>query len=193
MKKVLLFIGAVIARKGVDVLIDSFLDLSRNFNDLYLVLVGPKSKGDSKNINEAFVEELEEKIKENDLGERVYWEGIIRDQEVMVDYYRAADIFVFPTRNEGLPNVLIEASAAELPVVATLLPGITDEVIEDGVSGYLVEKEQTDQFVEAIDSLLKDKDKRVAMGKAARKIVLDKFGFESYCQKLKKFYLDIYN
>lgn len=188
---VLLFVGSIIHRKGVDVLIDTFVELSKDHKGLYLVLVGPKNKAETNGIDPNYIKMLEEKIYNENLIDRVFWIGMVKDQSAMVEYYRAADIFVFPTRNEGSPNVFVEAMAAKLPVIASFLKGITDEVVADGVSGYLVEPERWDLFAEAINKLLLDNDLRVEMGDAGRKIVLDKFGFDEYCRKLKEFYLGL--
>ena len=190
--KIILFIGSMIYRKGVDILVDSFIELSQKYPELYLVLVGPKSQKESSKIDEIYVNNLQNKLNQKNLKKHVLWIGMVKEQSMLVEFYRAADIFAFPTRNEGLGNVLIEASAAELPIVATLLPGITDEVVADGISGFLVENEKTDQFIAAIDKLLQDEFKQSEMGKAGRKIVLEKFSFESYCKKIKDFYLRIY-
>lgn len=191
--KILLFIGSIIHRKGVDLLVNVFVELSKKFNDLYLVLIGPNNISESTGIDEDFVKNLRKIINENDLTQQVIWLGMVRDRVKIVDLLHSADIFVFPTRNEGLGNVLIEAGAARLPVVTSFLSGITDEIVKEGVSGYLVEPERSDLFAEAIKKLLLDDDLRKKMGEAGRSIVLEKFGFAEYCQKLKEFYISIYN
>jgi glycosyltransferase involved in cell wall biosynthesis len=189
--KVILFVGSIICRKGVDVLIDTFIELSQKFPSLVLMLVGPQSEQETTGIDETYVSQLKEKIHQARLERQVFWAGMVKEQTLLVKYYRSADIFVFPTRNEGSPNVIAEAMSAGLPVVASLLPGITDAVVSDGESGYLVEPDHSDQFYSAIDQLLQDDIKREAMGAAGRKIALEKFGFTSYTQRLREFYLDL--
>jgi glycosyltransferase involved in cell wall biosynthesis len=190
--QVLLFVGSMIERKGVDILIDSFVILSKQYSDLRLVVVGPKSKGDTTKIDETYVSQQKGKIQRAGLERQVIWAGLIREQTLLVDYYHAADLFVFPTRNEGSPNVIVEAMAAGLPVIATRLVGITDQIVSDGESGLLLEVNQTDQFVRAIDQILRNGPNRLAMGAIGRKIALEKFGFEAYCQKLKGFYISLF-
>lgn len=189
--QVLLFVGSIIRRKGVDVLVDMFIALAGKYPRLHLVLVGPQSKDEAISIDEAFVDRLKEKIEGAGLRDRVHWAGLIREQSELIGYYRAADIFVFPTRNEGSPNVFAEAMAAGLPVVASRLPGITDVAVADGQTGWLVEPDSVSAFVQAVDRLLQDEPWRISMGKAGREMALEKFGFAAYCQKLAKFYSDL--
>lgn len=190
---VLLFVGSIIRRKGVDIIIDAFIELAPKYPSLILILVGPQRNSETTGVDEVYVNILKGKIRFAGLQDRVTWEGMIRDQSKMVDYYRAADLFVFPTRNEGSPNVLAEAMAASLPVIASMLPGITDEVVSNGESGYLVEPERSDKLREAINCLLMDDTTRFAMGVNARRIALEKFSFDAYCQKLRKYYLNLYS
>ena len=189
--RILLFVGSIIHRKGVDVLVDAFIKLASKYPDLLLVLVGPQSKSETNSINEEYVIQLKESIESSGYKDRVIWVGMVREQSTLVEYYRSADIFVLPTRNEGSPNVLAEAMAANLPVVISMLPGITDSIISTEESGCLVKPDDTVGFTLALDELLRDEDKRNAMGKAGRKIAMEKFSFDSYCQKLKCFYLDL--
>jgi len=190
--KVLLFVGSIIQRKGIDVLIEVFIKLANAHPDLILVLVGPNSKSETNGINESYVDQLKESIEAAGIKSRVIWAGMVRDQSTLVEYYRCADIFVLPTRNEGSPNVLAEAMAANLPVVISKLSGITDTIIFDNISGYLVKPDDPEGFIHAIDELLNDEAKREAMGAAGRKIAIEKFGFTTYCQQLKKFYLNLF-
>lgn len=191
--QILLFVGSIIYRKGVDILIGVFCKLAPIYPKLHLVLIGPQGKTDTTRIDETFVNELKEKIHSANLDDRVHWVGLVKEQNTLVDYYHAADIFFLPTRNEGLGNVLIEAMAAGLPVVTSLLPGITDEVVSNTKNGYLVQIENTDGFASALQDLLEDESVRKEMSVIGQEIAFGKFGFAPYCQALKVFYLSIYN
>lgn len=190
--KVLLYVGSIIQRKGVDILIEVFIKLASVHPDLILLLVGPQSKSETNSINEEYVDQLKQSIKSAGLDDRVIWTGMIREQSAIVQFYRASDIFVLPTRNEGSPNVLAEAMSANLPVVISKLPGITDAIITDNINGCLVTPDDSSGFFHAIDELLVDPIKRDAMGAAGKVIATNKFGFEAYCQKLKDFYLGLF-
>jgi glycosyltransferase involved in cell wall biosynthesis len=82
--------------------------------------------------------------------------------------YGAFDIAVQASDSEGLPNVVLEAAAAGLPIVATDVGG-TREVITDGQDGILVEKGDVDGLVEALGALAADPGRRVRLGEAARR------------------------
>jgi len=116
---ILVFVGSVIERKGVDVLIQAFIDASINQPDLFLIIVGPKSVDDSPSIDEDFVNHLYSLLNKNNLNERVFITGLIQDRQKLSEIYRASDIFVFPSNNEGLGNVVLEAMASGLPVVVS--------------------------------------------------------------------------
>lgn len=191
--QVLLFVGSIIHRKGVDILINSFVYLAKKHPNLVLILVGPHRKEETNKIDEGYVNQLKEIVQLAGLERRVFWAGMIRDQSALVEYYRSADVFVFPTHNEGSPNVLAEAMAAYLPIVVSHLPGITDILVEDGRNGFLIEQNNVSEFSFAIERLLLDKPLLKAMGAAGKDIAMKQFGFEAYCKKLRKFYLDLYS
>jgi len=187
---VLLFIGAIIRRKGVDLLAESFARLAQRQHDLWLIAVGPSGKKEAASHEEVFVQDLKERIDGAHASSRVVWTGTVRDKNVLARYYSAADIFVLPTRAEGLANVLIEASSAGIPVVATDLPGITDVPVADGETGFLTPLEDVDALTQAIERLVTDPSMRAKMGKAARERS-KRFGFEDYHRDLKAFYLKV--
>lgn len=191
--EIILFVGSIIYRKGVDVLVEAFISLANRHPQAVLVMVGPNSRQETTSIDEDFVIRMRNKIQTAGLNDRVLWVGMIRDQAVMVDFYRSADIFVLPTRNEGSPNVIAEACFAGLPVVTTFLPGITDVIIQSGKNGILVEIDDTQGLDQAISCLLHDSKMRSDLGNGGRKVALEKFGFESYCQKLKQYYMKIHH
>jgi glycosyltransferase involved in cell wall biosynthesis len=89
-----------------------------------------------------------------------------------------ADLFILPSFTEGLPNVVLEASAASVPVVATAVGG-TPEVVADGKTGLLVRAGDSDALAARITELLADEPRRRAMGDAGRRFVAEQFTFEA--------------
>jgi len=185
---VLLFVGSAIERKGIDVLVDTFIGLARENNNLRLVLVGPMDSKESPKIDDQYVAQQKQKLSGAGLSERVIWTGTLRAGVQLADYYHISDVFVFPTRSEGLGNVIIEAMACELPIVATYLHGVTDMLVTPGESGYLAERDNVEGFVSATRQLLNDPELRHTMGAAGRKHMLQYFSFDSYRDKLAAFY-----
>ena len=93
------------------------------------------------------------------------------------------DVFVMSSFAEGVPVVLMEAMAAGVPVVATRIAGIP-ELVEDGVSGYLVPPGEADAVAERVIRLMKDADLRARFGRAGREKVGREFDVEVEAQKM---------
>jgi glycosyltransferase involved in cell wall biosynthesis len=97
----------------------------------------------------------------------------------VAEVLKGTDILVFPSlpRGEGMPGVLIEAGLSAVPVVATDVPGV-DAIVDDGVTGCIVDVEDFDAMVAAVVSLLADPARRRAMGRAARQRCSERFNLE---------------
>ena len=119
---ILLFVGSVVERKGVDLLVRAFSEVSAECPGLYLLIVGPHTKRENPSLDEEFVHALEARLRKDQLDGQVQFLGLVQDRSVLADLFRSADIFVFPSRREGLGNVVLEAMATRLPVIASQLP-----------------------------------------------------------------------
>lgn len=95
-------------------------------------------------------------------------------QDHIREYYEAADVFVLPSLAEGLPVVLMEAMAMELPVIATRIMGIP-ELVEQGVNGLLVTPGCAAPLAEAILELARDPQRRADLGRRGRQAVEERF------------------
>ena len=157
--KRLLFVGRLAAIKGVRLLIDAVADLRARYPDLELVLVGdgPERAG------------LEAHARAQGLDDRIRFTGYLGQDEVAAEL-KTADVFVLPSFAEGVPVVLMEAMAARIPVIATSVAGVP-ELVEDGVSGYVVKPGHLDDLIETIDQLLGDAKLRARMGDAGHERV----------------------
>lgn len=187
----LIFVGSMIYRKGLDVLVKTFCKLAAQYPDLWLLLVGPQNAKQNPTVNEQYVEEQKSMLDKCGAAKQVIWTGLVNSPHEMSKLYALSDIFVFPTRAEGQGNVIVEAMDHRLPVVVTRLDGITDMMVEDGINGYLVEKENLDGFVSAVGRLINDADLRSSFGEQGSKIIKANFSFSAYCKRLKDYYLDI--
>ena len=117
--------------------------------------------------------------------------GLVRLEGEVSDprpYLAAADVFALASTREGLPNALLEAMAAGLPIVATRVGGVP-EAVEDGISGLLVHPGNPEALAEAIVRLWKDPEMRRQLGANASRRVGECFSaetsFRSYCRALE--------
>lgn len=153
--------------KGLDVLIRAAGRLAADGGrrDLRLVLVGD---GRERDHLEALRLELGE------LQDVVVLHGTEPDARAI---YGAFDVAVLASKGEGLPNVVLEAAAAGLPIVATAAGG-TVEIIADGVTGLLVPVGDEDALLAALWRLCDDPTERRRLGEAARLDVTTRFGVD---------------
>jgi len=140
--------------KRIELLVEALRRLRGRFPRLALVLVG--GGGEQQRIRRL--------VFESGLSERVIFTGFLenpaRIQPVL-------DLYVASSRKEGLPLSILEAMAAGLPVVASRIPGY-DEVLTDGVEGFLVPPRDPVAVAEAAATLLDDRDLARKMGAAGR-------------------------
>jgi glycosyltransferase involved in cell wall biosynthesis len=104
--------------------------------------------------------EYEILVEKYGLEDKVIFTGWRKD---VTDFYKAADIFFFPSRGEGMPGAVMEAMAAGLPIVATDIPAISCLAI-DKKSGFLCENTDINRFVEVIEVLIGNGELRSRMG-----------------------------
>lgn len=160
--------------KRQDLLIEAFSRLVARHPKIRLVLVGD---GELRPGIEAQVTEL-------GLHGRILVHGHASDTRPL---YNAFDLFVQASNSEGLPNVILEAAAARLPIVATAAGG-TGEVVHDGETGLLVPIDDVDSLTRAIDQALSDAEMRLRLGSAARQVIEDEYGMERFIREYVKLY-----
>jgi glycosyltransferase involved in cell wall biosynthesis len=111
-------------------------------------------------------------------------------QQDMARVYQAANVVVLPSYREGMPKVLLEASACGRAVVTTDAPGCRDAVIE-GVTGFIVPVRDSTQLAERIKTLLLDPNRRKAMGDAGRVFVVGRFSTHEIVTQMLKVFSDL--
>jgi glycosyltransferase involved in cell wall biosynthesis len=125
-----------------------------------------------------------------DVAEKVAFLGLI-PREDLVDRYYSSDIFAFaPIWNEGFGLPPVEAMAAGLPVVASRSGAVTETVI-DGLTGFLVEKNDAEELAKALLVLLNDDSLREAMGRAGRRRAFQHFTWFKVAQQMHARYLEM--
>ncbi len=154
----LLFLSHLIESKGLLVLIDALRLLRDKGCNFYCNIAGGNA--------ELTQVELERIIRDKQLSDRISVLGP-RHGDNKIKLLTNTDIFVHPTYNDCLPLVILEAMQFSLPVVSTFEGAIPD-VVEDGVTGFLVPQKDPQALADKIEILLKDPDLRQKMGSAGR-------------------------
>ena len=118
------------------------------------------------------------------LSDRINFTGAV-GQDELPRLYAAADAFCLPTLAEGLGVVLMEAMAAELPVVSTRVMGVP-EVVDDGACGLLVAPGRPDGLADALERLAASPELRRDMGRRGRRRVEKEFDLERAAARLEE-------
>jgi glycosyltransferase involved in cell wall biosynthesis len=160
--------------KRQDLLIDAFAKLLPEHRDLRLVLVGD---GDLR-------PQIEEQVGRLGLKGRVVLTGSATD---IAPLYDAFDLFVQASNSEALPNVLLEAAASALPIVATAAGG-TGELVREGDTGLLVPVDDLGSLTAAVHRAISDANLRRRLGDAARSVVERDYGMDRFARE----YADLY-
>ncbi len=184
---VLLFTGSIIYRKGVDLLIEAFLKVAPKAPDLFLWLVGPKDQSENPSMDESFVKLMQNKVADAGLSDRVRFQGLIADRHILAQAYQAADIFIFSSRKEGLPNVVLEAMACGLPVVVSDLPGLKN-VIKPNDNGIVVPIENIQALAQQIQDLAENPDKAWMIGQNAHTYIQARHAFAAWQKNIAGYY-----
>ncbi len=153
-----LFMGLISPEKGARDLIETVPAVASRVPSVRFALFGP--------VNEGFP--LGAKLEAGKLA-NIRWKAWVSGEE-KVRAFRESRMLVLPSYSEGLPNVLLEAMASSLPVVATPVGGVPDLVV-DGVNGFLVRPGDKEALGNRILRLLADPDLGSRMGAAGRRLV----------------------
>jgi len=184
---VILFVGSFSPEKNPDVLFDAWLSLFERGVRSTLVLVGA-TQGPYYEIDAGIADRIKSKVAKRGVGESVVF---VEAADNIEHYFRAADVFALPTAREGLPNVLLEAMASGVPPVITRIEGVTDWIVTPGVTGELVAVVDSKDFADAIEGLLASRERREAMGAAARAHVAAHFSLGATAQQTLDLYQEL--
>ncbi len=159
-ENIVLSVGRLIPSKHHDLLIDIFLKV--DLPGWKLVIVG----GDIAYSDEMSV--LKEKIRSGNVEDKVILTGNIDN---VADYYKKSKIFAFTSSSEGFPNVIGEAMAAGLPVIAFDCVAGPSDLIEDGKNGFLIPLFDNDKFTEKLSELMQNEPMQTEMGEKSRQLI----------------------
>lgn len=155
----LLFVGQHIWEKGLDVVIDTLKEINGTV-PFKMNFIG----------NGYAFDDIKKRIADYGLSDKVRLHGVIREREILSDYYAASDLFLFPSFYDNAPLVVREAAAMGTPAI--LLKGSTaSEVINDGRNGFLTDKSPV-KFAELVRHLHDNPDELKTVSAGARETLV---------------------
>jgi glycosyltransferase involved in cell wall biosynthesis len=170
---VITFIGRIVKDKGINELVESFINLVKKYPNLKLLLVGDYEEDlnpiDKK--NKKFIDELDSII-------AIGFKNDIRD------FLAITDLFILPSYREGLPNSLIEAGSFGIPLLATDINGC-NEIIENNETGILVKKKDAKSLKDGIEKLIVDKKLYSYIRDNVRDRIIKKYDQNYFWKELK--------
>jgi len=168
----LLYIGRLVENKGIENILNAFKNISKEQNDVKLIIIG----------SGPLELEIKDFIKKNQLQESILLKGQMTHNEICY-YYNIASVLLNPGASGGLPNVVIEAIASQLPIIATDFGATRDFVNEEKHTGILIKNYDSQSIESAILRIMKNG----FSGNFDQKL-LEKFSFTGFGKELVKIY-----
>ena len=184
--QVVLAVGPIVPRKGVDALVDAFARICRKSPEAHLVLVGPRQDL-SGLAPPGFHQKLQQLVSDANAQGRVHFTGPVSDVE---DYLRAADLFVFPSHREGMPNVVPEAMACGIPIIMTPFLGLPEEFGTPGKQ-YVLSNWEPEALAADIRNLLARAEYRRNLGYMGRQWVEQKLDVDHSLDRYASLYSEL--
>ena len=161
--RILLFVGRLVKEKNIDFLLHAFAKVANEYPSVCLVLVGDGPERDK----------LAQTAISLNISEKVVFRGWLSPTAV-AEHMAASNILVLSSYYEGFGRVILEAAATGIPVVSTACIG-PRELIQDGVTGYLIPHDDIDQMASKLLFLLRNSKVAVEMGRMAKQVTREKY------------------
>lgn len=179
-KKNLLFIGNLTRAKGVDILLEGFSIVNKKNNKINLIIVG---QGEEEN-------NLRRQADKLNISNHVHFLGRISNNQIPL-VMNSVDLFILPSREEGMGRVLLESMAMELPIIASNVGGIP-LLLNNNEEGLLFDVGDTKQLSKNILMLLFDNLLKESLTKNANKKFLDNYEYEVSMKMYINMYKNIF-
>lgn len=167
-KKIVLFVGRLYHRKGLEILLHSIPSVLKEFDKVEFVISGTGFKKKESSLRTL--------AKELKIENSVKFLGYVLDEKLPF-LYSASDIFVLPAIYENFPFAILEAQSSGLPVVSTNVGGIP-EFLVDGENGFIIEPGDSSQLNQKILKLLKNPELAKNMGRQGRKLTKENLNWK---------------
>lgn len=170
-KKIVLFVGRLEKRKGVDLLLKAIPDVVRQIPNVVFVFIGADTK--TSPAGGSYRQYILEQSKVNCFQSHICLIGWVSEEE-LIEFYFSCDVFVAPSIYESFGLVYLEAMACGKPVIGTDIGGIP-EVVNKNKTGLLIPLGNKQALIDSLVDLLIDEKKRELIGKTARQEVEENF------------------
>lgn len=177
-KKIILFVGRLYHRKGLETLLTSVPPVLKEFSNVQFVISGTGFKKKE--------ESLKKLAKELDIQDHVTFLGYVPDEK-LPDLYSTSDIFVLPAIYENFPFAILEAQSTALPVISTGVGGIP-EFLVDNDNGFVIEPRDPEQLTQKVLALLQDPQRAAKMGKRGRELIKQKLDWRLITNQVIELY-----
>jgi glycosyltransferase involved in cell wall biosynthesis len=182
----LLFVGRLIPRKGVHILLRAFADLHRQMPEVTLRLAGGDA---SPNESKTYPQELKQFVVDAGLEEAVTFLGAL-DGPALLEEYSSCSALVLSSVLETAPMVIMEAMAASKAVVSTDAGGAR-YLVEHGRTGLIVPPNDEQVLCEALYQVLSDEARLETMGRRAREVATQRFHTRAVAARTREVYYNI--
>jgi glycosyltransferase involved in cell wall biosynthesis len=170
--KIILYFGRLHYQKNVDLLIRSFELIKKSVSNIKLIIIGTGT-------------DFEKLKKMSSKDDDIIMTGFVPDEE-LIDYMRAADVVVFPSRGENASFTIMEAMACKLPVISSDT-GNARKILSDG-RGLVFDNYTEEDLAKSCIQILKDEDLAKDIGDKARRYVLENHSWHNISKKTEDLY-----
>ena len=186
-------VGSILRRKGIDIMVKAFASVYKSYPNISLLLVGedgssPLNRNDPGKQKLYITDEIKSLIRSFGIEERVIFTGFT---DKVAAYMQASDMFVFPSRKEGLGAVILQAMATGLPCVVSELDGISEGMITNEVDGFIISGSDPEGYAKIMRMLLSEKDRAKEIGLNARNTIEKRFELADISGRYLRYYKHI--
>lgn len=179
-KYIILFLAQMIELKGPQFLIESLQEVFNKIPNAIAIFAG---------YNTQLAPYIIKRAKELNIKDRVYVHAQHLEEEKYL-YYSACDVYVLPTLTEGFPTSILEAMAFGKPVIVSDVTGVND-VIVNGINGFLVKPGSINELSEIVVKVLLDRNLASRVGKNAQTIVKQRYTWGTVVKNYIKLYFNV--
>ncbi len=172
--KVVVSVSRLVHKNGIDILIKTFAILGKRLSNIKLLLIG---SGQEKN-------RLVELAKKLSISDEIIWAGSV-DNYDLPKYLKIADVFVRPSRSEGLGSAFLEAMAAGVPIIGTQVGGIPD-FLKDRETGLFCNVDDPEDLAQKINAILNDNELKDGLVSNGQALVSKKYDWQNIAGVFKK-------